>query len=199
MESRNMEWKETWRDEYLKTICAFANAGGGVLEIGRDDGGKAVGLDNVKKLLEDLPNKIRNAMGVIADIELKETDGKQYIVVGVKPYTFPISCRGKYYYRSGSTTQELSGGSLDEFILRRQGKTWDGVPAPYVKLDDFESDAFKFFRRRAIGSARLTTDDLDISDEILLENLMLTEGDYIKRAAVLLFHQNPKNGFLARM
>lgn len=25
-ESQNIEWKESWRDEYLKWICGFANA-----------------------------------------------------------------------------------------------------------------------------------------------------------------------------
>ncbi len=25
-ESQNTEWKESWRDEYLKWICGFANA-----------------------------------------------------------------------------------------------------------------------------------------------------------------------------
>ena len=28
-ESQNIEWKETWRDEYLKWVCDFANAQGG--------------------------------------------------------------------------------------------------------------------------------------------------------------------------
>ena len=34
-ENQNIEWKETWRDEYLKWVCGFANAQGGVLEIGK--------------------------------------------------------------------------------------------------------------------------------------------------------------------
>jgi ATP-dependent DNA helicase RecG len=114
-------------------------------------------------------------------------------VISVNPYTFPISFNGKYYLRSGSTTQELSGNVLDEFILRKQGKTWDGVPVPYVRFDDFETDAFKAFRRKAIGSARLTAQDLEISNEMLLKNLRLIEGDYLKRAALLLFHQDPEN------
>ena len=33
----NFEWKQSWRDEYLKWICDSANAEGGVLEIGRED------------------------------------------------------------------------------------------------------------------------------------------------------------------
>ena len=193
MENLYTEWKESWRDEYSKVVCGFANASGGILEIGRDDKGVVVGLSKPEKLLEDLPNKIRSATGIIPVIELREVDGKEYITIRVSPHNFPISCRGKYYLRSGSTTQELSGSSLDEFILRRQGKTWDGIPVPYVRFDDFESDAFKAFRRKAVASARLTAQDLEITDEMLLKNLRLTENGYLKRAALLLFHQDPEN------
>jgi ATP-dependent DNA helicase RecG len=89
--------------------------------------------------------------------------------------------------------QELTGTSLDEFMLRTLGKTWDGVPIPYVSFGDFESDAFKAFRRKAIGSARLTAQDLEISDEMLLKNMRLIENGYMTRAALLLFHQDPEN------
>ncbi|MCL2806309.1 MAG: putative DNA binding domain-containing protein [Treponema sp.] len=193
MENKTVEWKETWRDEYIKTICAFANASGGELEIGRNDNGEIIGIANASKLLVDIPNKIKSAMAIIADIEMRESNGKQYIIISVGAYPFPISYHGVYYIRSESTTMELTGNALDEFLLRRQGKTWDGVPVPYVKFDDFESDAFKAFRRNAIGSARLTAKDLEITDEMLLKNLRLIEGDYMKRAALLLFHQDPEN------
>ena len=36
-ENQHTEWKETWRDEFLRWICGFANAEGGVLVIGRND------------------------------------------------------------------------------------------------------------------------------------------------------------------
>ena len=89
--------------------------------------------------------------------------------------------------------------ALDEFILRKQGRTWDGVPMSHVKFGDFESDAFKAFRRKAIASARLTARDLEITDEMLLKNLRLVEGDYLKRAAILLFHQDEIHGPLITM
>ena len=38
-EDQNIEWKSSWRDEYLKWVCGFANAQGGVLEIGKNDQG----------------------------------------------------------------------------------------------------------------------------------------------------------------
>ncbi|MDR0523091.1 MAG: putative DNA binding domain-containing protein [Candidatus Methanoplasma sp.] len=191
MERQNLEWKESWREEHMETICAFANASGGVMEIGRSDDGRIVGLRNAKKLLEDIPNKIRSVTGIVPAVDLLESDGMQYISISVGPHVFPVSCRGRYYVRSGSTTQELSGIALDEFMLRILGKTWDGVPLPHAKFADFESDGFKYFRRMAVGSGRLTAEDLAITDEVLLDNLMLTEGEYMKRAAPLLFHQVP--------
>ena len=36
-EQQHVEWKEAWRDDYLKWLCGFANAEGGVLVIGRND------------------------------------------------------------------------------------------------------------------------------------------------------------------
>ena len=59
-EHQHTEWKESWRDEYLRWICGFANADGGLLVIGRNDKGVVVGVPNAKKLLEDLPNKVRD-------------------------------------------------------------------------------------------------------------------------------------------
>ena len=43
-ENQHVEWKETWRDEHLRWVCAFANAEGGVLEIGRNNRGVAFAL-----------------------------------------------------------------------------------------------------------------------------------------------------------
>jgi len=195
MENQNVDWKVKWRDEYLEWVCGFANAQGGSLEIGRNDDGVVVGLDDseIERLLDVLPNKIRNATGVLADVDIQSEDGKQYVVITVKPYPSPVTYRGRYYYRSGSTKQELTGSALDEFMLRKQGKTWDGVPVPYVKESEFNRDAFMLFRKKAIESTRLTEADLEIDDAALLSNLTLTEGKYLKRAAILLFHQTPEN------
>jgi len=57
-ETQILEFKESWRDEYLRTICAFANSTGGKLVIGKDDNGNLVGLKSSKCLLEDIPNKV---------------------------------------------------------------------------------------------------------------------------------------------
>ena len=46
-ESQTVELKESWRDEYLKTICAFANTDGGELYVGISDKGEIVGVENI--------------------------------------------------------------------------------------------------------------------------------------------------------
>ena len=79
-ESQNVEWKRRWRDEYLRWICGFANAEGGVLVIGRGDDGAVVGLSGVRKLLEDIPNKVRDVLGIVVDVNLR--DGSRQGVPG---------------------------------------------------------------------------------------------------------------------
>lgn len=78
-ESHVIEFKESWRDEYLKWICGFANTEGGTLVLGRNDQGQAVGVKDAAKLLRDLPNKIRDVLGVMADVRLKKCSGKELI------------------------------------------------------------------------------------------------------------------------
>jgi len=64
-ESQNIECKSSWRDERLRWICGFANARGSTLYIGKDDSGAVVSLQDSKKLMEDLPNKITAILGIV--------------------------------------------------------------------------------------------------------------------------------------
>ena len=81
MENQNTEWKLNWKDEYLKWICGFANAKGGKLYIGINDNGEIVGIDNYKKLLEDFPNKIRDILGIVPEINLLSKNEKYYLEI----------------------------------------------------------------------------------------------------------------------
>lgn len=193
-EHQNIEWKESWHNDYFKWICGFANAQGGTLYIGIDDKGETKQLDNSKKLLEDLPNQVRDLLGLMVDVNLHTKNGDDYLEIVVEPYPFPISLRGKYYYRSGSTLQELKGAALTKFLLQRQGKKWDGVPIPNVTANDLKNDTFEFFRKKATKSSRLAPEDLDGTNQELLESLQLYLEDekMLKRAAILLFHPHPE-------
>ena len=45
-EQQNIEWKQSWYDDYLKWVCGFANAIGGVIGgvIGSEIGGQVGGV-----------------------------------------------------------------------------------------------------------------------------------------------------------
>ncbi len=192
METQNIEYKESWRDEYLKWICGFANAQGGTLYIGMNDKGEVVGVDNAKRLLEDIPNKVKNAMGIIVGVDLMTEDGKSYIRIETEPCGFPLNYKGDYYIRSGATLQTLQGSALTHFLLKRTGTKWDSVTVDNFTYQDLDRESFNIFRREALRSKRMTEDDLACSDEELLERLKLTVDGKLKRAAVLLFYREPE-------
>ena len=190
-ESQNIEWKESWRDEYLKWICGFANAKGGKIIIGQNDNGDIIGVDKYKKLMDDIPNKIQNQLGIICDVDLKVDKGKKYIEIDIKPYDVPISYQGKYYYRSGSTKQELKGNSLNEFLLKKAGKTWDDVIEPRASFNDIDITAIEAFKKGATTSKRMTFIEDESNIEHILDNLLLLESGQLKRSAIVLFGKNP--------
>ncbi|NOY96909.1 MAG: winged helix-turn-helix transcriptional regulator [Chlorobi bacterium] len=186
VESQNIEYKSNWRDEYLKWICGFANANGGKLFIGIDDNENVTGIDNYQQLLEQLPNKFRDILGVYAEVNLQSKDYKFYLEIVVLRYDVPISLRGKYYIRTGSTLQELKGSALNEFILKRTGKTWDDIPEQRATIDDIDETTIKQFLKDA-GKAKRINVENEISTSELLDKLRLSENGYLKRAAIVLF------------
>ena len=74
-------------------------------------------------------------------------------------------------------------------MLRKQGKTWDGVPVPYLKAENLDNATFDLFRKYAKRSGRMDEADLMDDNHGLLEKLRLYEVSYLKRAAALLYHQ----------
>ena len=190
-EMQNIEWKPKWKDDYLEWICGFANAQGGKLYIGCNDEGEVIGLTNTRKLLEDIPNKIRNAMSIVVDVNLLVKDEKEYIEIVVPPYPVAIACKGIYYYRSGSTMQTLSGPELESFILRKRGASWDNMPLPEFTIDDIDDALVEKFKKQAVKKGRIDSSVLDESKADLMEKLRLTNAGYYTNAAMLLFCKEP--------
>jgi ATP-dependent DNA helicase RecG len=191
-EQQNIEWKQSWRDDHLRWICGFANAEGGTLVIGKNDRGEVVGVANAARLLEDIPNKVRDILGIVVAVNLHSQDGRDWLDIVVEAYPSPVSYKGEYHLRSGSTKQELRGAALDRFLLRKLGRHWDGVPVPHLAMQNLDARAFQTFRRLAGLSGRLSAESLAASDAELVDKLHLTEGPYLKRAAALLFHADPE-------
>ena len=172
----------------MKWICGYANVYGGTIYIGTDDDGNVVSIDNARDLLERIPNKITDTMGIIADVNLLYKGELESLQIIVDKYPSLISFRGKYYYRSGSTMREITGKELERALLKTQGRTWDGVPLPKLSVTDLKQDAIQLFKDKAVKRGRLTKEEVSMPDDILLDNLHLIDEDgYLVRAAMLAF------------
>lgn len=196
-ESQNIEYKSSWRDEYLKWVCGFANANGGKIYIGVEDDAphNVIDLPDVDKLMEDIPNKVRDILCIMVDVNLLYEGEKRYIEIVVDPYPYPVTYKGQYHYRSGSTKQELKGAALNKFLLERIGIRWCNVPVPSVKLEDLSIESIKDFKDSGIRKKRMDANVLvDSTSELLTSLDMMVDGQ-ITRAGVLMFHPNPDKLF----
>ena len=192
-ENQNLDFKRSWNDDYLKWVCAFANTEGGSLFIGVEDDGRVCGVKNAHRLSEDIPNKIRSTMGLVCDVNLLSDGDLDYFEIKVDKYPVPISYRGRYYKRSGSTVQELSGVEINKLTLFMQGRTWDSVPVPGISAKELDHGALKLFREKAVESQRLDKKAAGVSVQNLLQNLRCTEGSHLTRAAMMCFHPDPES------
>ena len=199
-ESQNIEYKSSWHDEYLKWICGFANAQGGRIYIGRDDTGKTVGVKDFKILMDEIPNKIKNNLGIAAEVNLLQENNKHFIEIIVQPYSVPISLRGRYYCRSGSVKQEHNSfanvsklDDLDKFIHSEQYK----YPTSICKeIDIVKNMLVKILNQSSETTIALVSDHGLTALSRLVDSKKYTakashEGRYIKLDS----EQTKKQGF----
>ena len=193
-ENETLEFKNIWKDEYLKTLCAFANTSGGDMLIGVDDYKNIIGIAESNKLLELLPNKIADNLGITPGVNTIKINDKKIIKIEITKSYAPISYHGKFYIRSGSVTRELRGGELNHFLLKRYGKTWDEIPVDSFTLNDIDKNTIEKFK--ILASDRIPDIKNENNTETLLRKLNLYDGDTLKRAAVLLFAKDPQKYFI---
>ena len=171
-------------------MCGFANAQGGKIVVGKTDTGEVCGVSNAQKLLETIPQKIRNQLGLIADVNLHHESGNDYLEVIIKVSSAPISYRGHYYYRTGSTNMELTGNSLNEFLLKKAGNTWDAVIEERATLDDIDENSVHQYINDAKTAGRIPNVE-SLSTLELLNGLRLLRDGKVTRAALVMFGKDP--------
>jgi len=190
VENQNKEFKQAWNDNCLKTICAFANTGGGKLYIGIDDEGKPVGVKDAARYLDDIPNKTKDILGITPDVTIKKKSGKDIIEVSVAPSSAPISYHGRFFTRSGSSSIEIKGHELVELLMQKSGRSWDGFIEEGATLKDIDPAAINKFRKLAVKKIPQIASEK--SAQAILQKLNLLENGKLRRAAILLFGKNPK-------
>jgi len=195
-ENQNTEFKESWRDEWLEDICAFANTDGGKIYIGVYDNGDIKGLEdnNLRDLLVSLPNKVNNKLSIIPSIIEKNENGLKYIEIIISVSSVAISCNGKYFVRSGSTTQRLNGVQLMDFLQRKSGRTWDEISN--IDFDIYSISKTTVFKFINSAKEKLPSIWEEKDPKNILEKLFLVKNNKISNAGILLFGKELQKYFI---
>lgn len=191
-ESEQVEFKERMDGEALETVAAFANTHGGTLLVGVADDGTVKGITLGKETLSDWANRIAQATGVHPQISPLPYQSRTVVALEVPESPLkPVSCRGRYFKRVGSSNRRMTDDDLTRAVLGSVGMTWDELVEPRATLDDLDAERIQSFRRlcNLKGRRPILPDEADLA---VLEKLgLLQEGD-VTRAAVLLFGRNPQ-------
>ena len=191
IEDLHNEFKESWADKYLRNIAAFANTDGGTLYIGVDDIGNIVGVEDYRRLLKMLPDKIESSLRIVPVVSHHEVAGMVYLTVEVEKSPELLFLDGKIYGKSGSATRELKGHNLRARALKRGMAPWTEEPSN-LSLDDLNNAIYLDFIRMARDKGMLSEDEENMTIDQIFQKLELMVDGHPKMGAALLFHPQPQ-------
>ena len=115
-ESRNLEYKESVTNTFLKTVSAFANYGTGEILFGIADDGTVIGIKDAKTACLDIENRINDSIDPVPEYTLSINEKNAVITLRVneglhKPYLY----KAKAYRRNDSAT--IAVDRLESFLL----------------------------------------------------------------------------------
>jgi ATP-dependent DNA helicase RecG len=186
-ENSRTEFKEIYVPEIKKEVVAFANTDGGIIYIGVNDDGKAVGLADVDSVMIQTANALKDGIkpDVMPFVKISETDieDKKVIKIEVVPGTnkpYYLSDKGLkpsgVYVRKGSSSQPVSDEAIRDIIIQTSGASFENSRSMNQQL------TFNYFNEKMkenglqTGDAQFRTLHL-ISDDGLYTNLALLLSD----------------------
>jgi ATP-dependent DNA helicase RecG len=126
------EFKRSGTGHLGRELCAFANATGGTVLIGVADDGSIVGISDANRLKSEVQNIARSIdPPLVVDVELQDN----VLVVAVPPQNSkPYSAAGKFYFRDGATSQQMSRDEIREYFFKEGLIRFDEMPCDRFDL-----------------------------------------------------------------
>jgi ATP-dependent DNA helicase RecG len=90
--------------------------------------------------------------------------------------------------------QELQGKELADFLMKKSGSTWDDIVEERASFNEINNDSIEKFKKYAVD--RIPSIIKETDNTTLLQKLNLIDGKDLKRAAVLLFSNDPQKFYL---
>ena len=155
-ETENIEFKSQFTEEIYKEVIAFANTDGGIIYVGIDNEGNAIGLTNVDNEYTRITNGIRDTIMPDITMCVKFTIQNNKVVrITVNEGTNkPYYLRGKglkpsgVYIRQGSSSVPASSEQIRQMIKESDGDTFEEIRSLEQELT-FEA-AEKAFKRYGV-------------------------------------------------
>lgn len=134
-ETKDLEYKESVTNTFLKTVSAFANYGTGVILFGVADDGSIKGIDEPEKACLDIENRINDSIDPVPEYQLSINRKTSVITLRVleglqKPYLY----KAKAYRRNDSATVAADRLELSRLILEGQNLSFEEMPSSNQKL-----------------------------------------------------------------
>ncbi len=134
-ENKNLEYKETVTNSFLKTVSAFANYGDGKVVFGINDNGETIGISNPDNACLIIENKINDSIKPKPDFTFSINRKTNVITLLVKegihkPYLY----KGKAYKRNDTATVESDQIELKRLILFGENLYFEALPSKQNKL-----------------------------------------------------------------
>lgn len=134
-ETKILEFKSEITNTFLKTVCAYANYGGGEIRFGVDDDGASIGLLDPEQSCLDIENKINDTIRPQPNYDLKVNEKDKTVTLFVhpgrnKPYTY----KSKAYKRNDTATIEVDNLELTRLILEGKNMNYEELPSKEQNL-----------------------------------------------------------------
>ena len=176
-ESRQLEFKETISNTFLKTVSAFANYDGGSILFGVNDNGEAVGISDIEQKCLDIENSINDSIKPQPEYSMEVINVGKTISLTVRPgVNKPYLYKGKAYKRNDTSTIEVDQIELKRLILAGENMDYEELPSHDQNLE------FSYLEQELISKTGIKKLSKDILKTL---NLYSDKNGYNIAAAIV--------------
>lgn len=187
-EDTKIEFKQSFTDDVIIALVAFANAKGGKVYVGMRDNGTVSGVSLGKETLQTWLNEIKQKTepSIIPDIDVVDVDDKQVVMLSIQEYPVkPVSTKGRYYVRQANCNHLMTAFEISNSILQTKNSSWDYYPCPGKTLSDIDIEKVK----KVMRVIAKRNDRFNITDpmEFLRKYELIDDQNHISNGCYLMF------------
>ena len=187
-EDAKTEFKQSFSDDVIIALVAFANSKGGKVYVGMRDNGTVCGVSLGKEALQTwlIEIKQKTEPSIIPDLEVIDVQGKTVVVLTVQEYPVkPVSTKGRYYVRQANSNHLMSAFEISNSILQTKNSSWDYYPCIGKTLSDIDIEKVK----KVMRVIAKRNDRFNITDpmEFLRKYELIDDQNHISNGCYLMF------------